>query len=1853
MEKLRARLAKLEQVSRKRAEHKSPDEELDKAWYEWEKTFDATKDSMMVIDSKSKIIQANLATSRLLGIPVEQIIGKTCWQVVHGADKPPKECPLKKAQFSKNHEEAELYVPEKGVWLDVSTDPILDEQDNINRTVHILRDITDRKIVEQKLKVSEERYKRQFEEALDAIILIDAQTGIIIDCNHATTKLVGKSKSEIVGNPPEILHPPDSNGKIGRAFRQRIKENNGKILEAPIITKSGEIRTAAIKANILDLGDKQVVQAIFRDVTEQKKAQDALQESEKRFRELSNLLPEVVFETDITGGLNFVNNVAFERFGYSRADLDKGLNAFQMMIPEDRSRAKTDIANALSGKAEGPAEYTGLRKDGSTFPIIIHSSPVLRGNVPVGLRGIIVDITERKKAEDELRNSEKRFRELSELLPEIVYEMDLTGKLTFLNQAAFAQFGFSRADFDKGLNAFQTLIPEDRTRAKKDAEKVSRGTDIGFVEYNALRKDGSSFPIIVHSTSIIHENKPVGIRGIIADITERKKTEDVLKASEKRFRSTLDNMLEGCQIIDYDWRYKYINDTAAKHAHLSKKKLLGKTMMEVYPGIEKAKLFSVLRNCMKKRVPAQLENEFSYTNGEKAWFELSIEPIPEGLFILSIDITDRKEITKALRQEREMLEMVTANINAGLSVISKDYHVLWANKVLKSRLGGEKLEGALCYSALNRRKSICSHCGVREIFETGKDLVVHVQKVDTPVGPVWIELTAAAIRDEKGEIVAASEMGLDITERKKLENDLKESLQRFRTIFEGSTDGILASDPKTGKLVFANPKVCELLGYSLAELLKLRMPNLHRKEDLPVVLEQFQEQKSGKLTQLRDVPFLRKDKTVVYCDLNSRLLKIGNEQYMIGFFRDATDRRTAEKEIKALAKFPSENPTPVLRVAKDGSIIYTNKAAQKIMDKLKRKKKPFVTDLLDQSIRSSLSSGLTEKVEAKYVDQVFSFVVAPIPEEGYVNIYGRDVTERKKFEDTLRESEEKFRTIFEGATNGIVGINIETNEYVFANSRMCEITGYSSDELLKLTVPDLHRKEDFPFVLEQFTKQVNEKVPISRNIPFLRKDKTIVYCDTSSSLLKIGNEQYVVGFVRDVTEQKKAEEALKASEEKYRALVDGMSDTAIVLDFDGKIIDVNKTAVELLGYSREELLSFGIQKIEKTLTPEQIKSIFKKMKTDEITVFETNQTTKDGNQLPIEVSATRVMYQGKEAIFSLGRDITERKKAEAALRESEKKYREIINAMNDTVWVISFDGNLIDVNDAAVDVMGYSKEELLAMGLAGIDFDMDPEEIKSNIERMPSDKSQVFETFHTTKSGKKIPVEISSSLVNYQGKDAILSIARDITERKKAEKALIDSEEKYRTMINTMTDTVWVIGFDAKNIDVNDAAVDVLGYSREELLNMGPQDFDELFTKEQIIGLLKKVKAEGRMVFEAQHTTKSGKKFPVEISTGPVNYKGKDAILSIARDITDWKKAEAALKASEEKYREIINAMNDTAWVLDFNGNFIDVNDAAVDVMGYSREELLGMGPAKVDTGLTPEQIDDLFQKVKAVGKMVFETTHTSKDGKAIPVEISSSLVSYQGSDAVLSIARDITDRKKAEEVIEEAMSLLKQSNQELESYTYVVSHDLKAPLRSIKSFGSFLLEDYSDKLDETGQDYLNRMINASSRMDTLIEDLLILSRVGRKYTEFEKVDLNHLLKEILEDLDARIKERNVNVVVDKLPVLSVQRVWLRQLFMNLINNALKFNEAQTPKIEVLYQERDNDHLFRVRDNGIGIEEKYLERIFDLFERAPTEKKYDGTGAGLAICKKIVEQLGGKIWVESAPGKGSTFFFTISKEIKK
>jgi light-regulated signal transduction histidine kinase (bacteriophytochrome) len=245
---------------------------------------------------------------------------------------------------------------------------------------------------------------------------------------------------------------------------------------------------------------------------------------------------------------------------------------------------------------------------------------------------------------------------------------------------------------------------------------------------------------------------------------------------------------------------------------------------------------------------------------------------------------------------------------------------------------------------------------------------------------------------------------------------------------------------------------------------------------------------------------------------------------------------------------------------------------------------------------------------------------------------------------------------------------------------------------------------------------------------------------------------------------------------------------------------------------------------------------------------------------------------------------------------------------------------------------------------------------------------------------------------------------------------------------------------------------------------------------------------------------------------------------------------------------------------------------------------------------------------------------------------------------------QDITERKRSEQLLQESIEDLARSNAELEQFTYIASHDLKEPLRMISSFAQLLEKRYKDKLDEDANDFIRFITEGVVRMQDLINSLLAYSRIGKYSKEFEKVDLNDVLKDVIDNLSKLINDTNAEVIYDSLPSLFVDKNQLLQVFQNLITNAIKFHGIDPPLVHISTRPDDKHWVFSFRDNGMGIKSKDFERIFIIFQRLQAKDEYGGTGIGLAICKKIVEQYGGKIWVESEVGKGSTFYFSIPKK---
>ena len=356
---------------------------------------------------------------------------------------------------------------------------------------------------------------------------------------------------------------------------------------------------------------------------------------------------------------------------------------------------------------------------------------------------------------------------------------------------------------------------------------------------------------------------------------------------------------------------------------------------------------------------------------------------------------------------------------------------------------------------------------------------------------------------------------------------------------------------------------------------------------------------------------------------------------------------------------------------------------------------------------------------------------------------------------------------------------------------------------------------------------------------------------------------------------------------------------------------------------------------------------------------------------------------------------------------------------------------------------------------------------------------------------------------------------------------------------------------------------------------------------------------------------------------------------------------------SRDYFQAIIDSMMDILIVTDADDRITFVNKTTCEYLGYSSEELLGRDVKTLFDGdpLDCLQFDEILERSSF--KNIEKNIRTSS-GRYLTLLISGSLVvSDDEVQSIVFIGKDITDLKRAEEKLKEYTEELLRKNKELQDFAYIASHDLQEPLRKIRAFGERLMRKYKEQLDEQGQDYLNRMINASERMQQLISGLLMYCRVTTKVQPFQKVDLNRIVNEVLSDLEIKIKEVKGTVSVARLHEIDADPLQMRQLFQNLIANALKFHKEDTCPIVEIESDIISDNSGReickisVKDNGIGFDPGHSERIFGVFERLHGRSDYEGTGIGLAICKKIVERHGGTIKATAQENKGAEFIIRL------
>jgi PAS domain S-box-containing protein len=760
---------------------------------------------------------------------------------------------------------------------------------------------------------------------------------------------------------------------------------------------------------------------------------------------------------------------------------------------------------------------------------------------------------------------------------------------------------------------------------------------------------------------------------------------------------------------------------------------------------------------------------------------------------------------------------------------------------------------------------------------------------------------------------------------------------------------------------------------------------------------------------------------------------------------------------------------------------------------------------------------------------------------------------------------------------------------------------------------------------------------------------------------------------------------LRLKEDSSRLLasvVESSDDAIITKTLDGIITSWNPAAERLFGYSEAEAIGQQVSILFPSDRLDEESQILERLKRGErIEHFETIRKGKNGRY--IEVSATiSPLFDNDGQIVGASKilhDISDRKASEIQLGEALNLNQTILDSVNFAVISTDVEGIIQSFNVAAEKMLGYAASEVVGKTSPAILHDLDEvvaqaHQLSTELQRNIEPGFEVFvaksklgevseqEWTYIRKDGSRFPVMLTITPIFSDGKiTGFLGIAKDITAEKKSEKRVKDITSALdQTAIVAITDVQGTIKF------VNDKFCEISKYSREELIGQNHRILNSGHHPRSFFAeMWLKISSGQTWRAEIKNRAKDDSFYWVDTTIVPfLNEDGKPyQYLAIRKDITDRKSADIEL----QKLSLIASKTDNVAIVTNAQGEIEWVNHSFHKLTGYTLAEVVGKRPGDFLQGAktSKETVDAIRYALARQEPFSGEILNYSKDGRPYWLLLNINPVFDDEGKLVqyIAIENEITTRKEIEiklrQEVEGAMQKLRAmnerleiSNRELLDFAYVSSHDLQEPLRKIQAFGDRLKSSCQDSLNEKGLDYLERMLNAANRAQILINDLLDFSRVTTKAQPFQSIKLSEILEGVLSDLEVRIEKSGVILEVDPLPVVEADALQMRQILQNLIGNALKFlREGVTPVVQVrsrVYFEYGEDWCeIRVIDNGIGFEQQYAERIFQIFQRLHGRKTFEGTGIGLAICRKIAERHNGTLIAESEPEQGATFIFTL------
>lgn len=888
----------------------------------------------------------------------------------------------------------------------------------------------------------------------------------------------------------------------------------------------------------------------------------------------------------------------------------------------------------------------------------------------------------------------------------------------------------------------------------------------------------------------------------------------------------------------------------------------------------------------------------------------------------------------------------------------------------------------------------------------------------------------------------------------------------------------------------------------------------------------------------------------------------------------------------------------------------------------------------------------------------------------------RDITERVKAEMDLRDSEEQFRAMSESAIDAIVTSDINGNIIGWNRAAEKEF-GYTSAEIigqpLEIIMPFDYRERHHRGMMRIRNGGDRHIIGSKRELIGLHKNGTSFPIELSLTEWKSSKGVFFTGTIHDITVRKTAEKELRTSEEKFgKAFAISPSAISITSAADGKYIDVNDEFLRKTGYSREEIIGHSAVDLNFWVELKNRNEYLLQLRNaGSVQRFEADYRMKSGEVRNFSVSSIFLTLEHEECILHYIDDITERKKAEKKIFESELQLKKAQHFARVGSWTWNINLNQLDWSDEMFNIFGLQKETF--SGSVG-------EVIAQSIH--PEDRAKVDQSnLSVVQLGKPVPLEYriiwpdnsvhtvwaeaGELVLDEFGKPAILTgIVQDITERKKSEEKLrqLSRAVEQSPVSIVITDTTGAIEY------ANPKFVEITGYTLDEAKGKNPRilqsgytsslEYKELWNNltsgEEWRGEFYNRKKNGDLYWEFATIS------PIIDDHGVITH-----YLAVKEDITERKQVEQKLQESEKKYRNLVHTMqqglavheiicDDTGNPVDYR--FLDINERFEEITGLRGRDIIGKTVREVLPNIEHEWIET-YGKVALTG----ESAYFENFSKDLDRHYSCSV--YQPEPKKFAvIINDITDLKKTQHEIQELNSHLEQrvtdrtreledTNKQLESFSYSISHDLRTPLRAIDSFAKYLIEEENERLSVNGIKYTSVIRDSTKTMNKLIEDILEFSRIGHKEINKTLIDIDFSVREILNQLTGLEFNRTFESTILPLPKAYGDPALINQVLLNLIGNAMKFSKnREVSIIEMGSRETSNEIIYYIKDNGSGFDMRYVDKLFGMFQRLHSNEEFEGSGVGLAIVHRIIQRHGGRVWAESVLDKGATFYFSIPKK---